>query len=152
MFTALYQMAHILQAITLSDHDTIDGLNEAETKAKEIGLEFIKGIELSCLHKPNNRSVHILGLFLKDLDALKPAIKKASDMVNENIPINVKEFNEKLGVNITIEEAMEVKSLHTLLIKKGYASSYPETLALCKEKGVNFKWSGLDVELQRNLT
>ncbi len=51
-----------LSAIALTDHDTVDGLEEAEQAANEFGIEFIRGCELSSKYK--NYCVHIVGLFL----------------------------------------------------------------------------------------
>jgi len=50
-----------LEAITLTDHDCIDGLKEASIEADRIGITFVKGIELSVLYG-EKRIIHILGL------------------------------------------------------------------------------------------
>ena len=36
------------ESIAITDHDTIDGLEEGKRTAAEIGIEFIQGIEISC--------------------------------------------------------------------------------------------------------
>ena len=36
-----------LKALALTDHDTLSGLFEAEEKAKELDMEFVRGCELS---------------------------------------------------------------------------------------------------------
>ncbi len=46
-------------AIALTDHDTIDGIDEAFNAGKELGVEVIPAIELSCRH--NQIGLHILG-------------------------------------------------------------------------------------------
>ena len=50
-----------LQLLCLTDHDTTSGLDEASKVAKEVNLNFIPGIELSCNYKGSN--IHILGFF-----------------------------------------------------------------------------------------
>ncbi len=68
-----------LCAISLTDHDTIDGIEEAIEAASSTNLRVIPGIELSCYYK--NREIHILGLFVdhtntsfkKELIVLKKA-------------------------------------------------------------------------------
>lgn len=50
-----------LQLLCLTDHDTTDGLEIASLKAKELNLNFIPGIELSCSYEGS--SVHVLGYF-----------------------------------------------------------------------------------------
>lgn len=48
-----------LLGMALTDHDTVDGINEAATKAKEIDFPLIAGIEFSA--EQNEKDVHILG-------------------------------------------------------------------------------------------
>lgn len=50
-----------LAAIALTDHDTIDGLDEALSEGERIGLEVVPGIELSVM---SDTETHILGLFI----------------------------------------------------------------------------------------
>jgi 3',5'-nucleoside bisphosphate phosphatase len=57
-----------LKAIALTDHDTIDGLAEAEAAGKQAGLEVIPGVEISARHPGG--SMHILGYFLEYEDRL----------------------------------------------------------------------------------
>jgi predicted metal-dependent phosphoesterase TrpH len=51
-----------VQALALTDHDTLDGLAEAELAAEQAGIIFIRGIELEVEHQ--GRSFHLLGLNL----------------------------------------------------------------------------------------
>ncbi len=48
-----------VEEISLTDHDTIAGLDEAQVAADEVGVRFVPGIELTCKH--GNITVHILG-------------------------------------------------------------------------------------------
>ncbi len=52
-----------LRVISLTDHDTVDGLDEARSEAERLGLEFVNGIELSSVHE--GHLVHILGHFIR---------------------------------------------------------------------------------------
>ncbi|MBD5539321.1 MAG: PHP domain-containing protein [Desulfovibrio sp.] len=51
-----------LAAIALTDHDTLDGLDEAESAARDLGLPFIRGCEISTRSKGGEH--HILGLWV----------------------------------------------------------------------------------------
>ncbi|MDT8860582.1 PHP domain-containing protein [Alkalihalobacillus sp. MEB130] len=51
-----------LQIVALTDHDSVDGIEEATRVGNELGLDVIPGIELSTKHK--GKSVHILGYHL----------------------------------------------------------------------------------------
>lgn len=55
-----------LKGIALTDHDNTQGLAEAAARARELGLDFIYGVELSTrLPMPNGKlqKMHILGYF-----------------------------------------------------------------------------------------
>ncbi len=51
-----------LSAVALTDHDTVDGLDELMEYAKDKPIEVIPGIEYSTEY--NGRDVHIVGLFI----------------------------------------------------------------------------------------
>lgn len=51
-----------LKALSITDHDSIDGLNDAVEESKKYGINFIPGIEMSSSY--NGYDVHILGYFL----------------------------------------------------------------------------------------
>nr|WP_206763295.1 PHP domain-containing protein [Clostridium perfringens]BDA29602.1 phosphatase [Clostridium perfringens] len=53
-----------ISLIALTDHDITSGLDEAKEAAKELDIQFIPGIELSCEHKGS--TVHVLGYFRDD--------------------------------------------------------------------------------------
>ena len=68
-----------VQALAITDHDTIAGWDEAIATAQSLSestgtpMEIIPGVELSVTY--NGRSVHILG-FYPDPDALRPLLEK----------------------------------------------------------------------------
>ncbi len=49
-----------VKTLALTDHDDIDGLAEAATAAKQHGIQFINGVEISVTWR--NHTVHIVGL------------------------------------------------------------------------------------------
>lgn len=51
-----------LSAIALTDHDTIDGIDEALAAAQNLPVEVIPGIEYSTEY--HGRDIHIVGLFI----------------------------------------------------------------------------------------
>ncbi len=57
-----YAIKKGLEAVALTDHDTVDGLDEMIAYAKEKPIEIIPGIEYSTEY--NHRDVHIVGLFI----------------------------------------------------------------------------------------
>src|SRR5215212_2437615 len=49
-----------LVGLALTDHDTIAGLSEAAAAAKEVGIDFLPGIEISC-EVPKPATLHMPG-------------------------------------------------------------------------------------------
>ncbi|WP_294188253.1 PHP domain-containing protein [uncultured Clostridium sp.] len=69
-----------LDYISLTDHDTLTGINEAILEAKKININFIPGIELSTEY--NGESIHVLGFFNKE-DYKNPKLNKFLDDLKE---------------------------------------------------------------------
>src|SRR4051812_16463511 len=59
--------------MALTDHDTVDGVEEARTTAQEHGLRFSPAAELSAVHRPD-ADVHILGYELRLDEGLHDAL------------------------------------------------------------------------------
>ncbi|ACL75196.1 PHP domain-containing protein [Ruminiclostridium cellulolyticum] len=95
-----------LAAIALTDHDTVDGVEEAINEGKRSGIEVIPGIEISVRYKPE---MHILGLF-PDCDKYINirselyVVKKGRQDRNRKI---INRLNE-LGIEITEDEVKNV--------------------------------------------
>jgi len=121
-----------MEVISITDHDTIDGLEEGAKRACELGVKFVNGIELSS--EWNGREVHILGYFLDPKDEnLKKELKKmqkARDARNYKILEKLAQYK----MYITMEELQEeaggniVSRAHiaNLLLNKGYVYSKGE--------------------------
>ncbi len=89
-----------LGAISITDHDSVNGIDEAMETGSFLNIKVIPGIELSAMC--GNREVHILGYFFDHHNAeleeyLKffraQRVKRAREMVirlnNLNIPVNI---------------------------------------------------------------
>ena len=53
-----------LSAIAITDHDTINGIEEAQKASAGKNIKVVSGTELSCGAPGQEKSVHILGLFI----------------------------------------------------------------------------------------
>ena len=53
-----------LSVIGITDHDTLSGIKEAENAAKGRNIRVVAGTELSCGNPGQEKSVHVLGLFV----------------------------------------------------------------------------------------
>ncbi len=60
--TVEYAAEKNLTAISITDHDSFDGLGEAAKRATELEIELISGIELSCTHEESD--IHMLAYFV----------------------------------------------------------------------------------------
>lgn len=58
-----------LAALALTDHDTVDGLDEAGEEADKAGLRFIRGIEIAVRDEAAEDELHIVGLWLRQPSA-----------------------------------------------------------------------------------
>ncbi len=91
-----------LKAVSLTDHDTIKGLPEAEMQARQLGLEFINGVELSTFF--DGRECHILGYgFDADDEDLWKVLNHQVCQRNDRAGAMIDELN-KLGFEITFDE------------------------------------------------
>jgi len=62
-----------IELLALTDHDTLEGLDDARTTADSLGVRLVNGIELSCLW--GGATIHVLGYaFRQDAVALQRAI------------------------------------------------------------------------------
>ena len=120
-----------LRYFALTDHDTVDGIEEALTAAKAYeDLDVIPGIELSCYQ--DNTELHVVGLFVdhKNETFVKGIKQLEIDRKTRNQQI-IQKFVDA-GIPMTLEELQEgnpkrvITRAHfaELLIKKG----------ICKDK------------------
>ena len=127
--------------IAITDHDGIDGLNEAKIAGEAIELKVILGIELSAV-TDDERSLHILGY---NIDINNSELKEAMIMLKKwredrNIEL-LKLLNSK-GYDIDLEEIYNKKGnkyigkpdIARVLYEKGQIKSIEE--AFDDEKGV----------------
>lgn len=91
-----------LSVLAITDHDTIDGLDEAITYAKNKDIEIVPGIEFNT--KTNIGKMHILGLNIdysnKELINVTNKLKEDRNVRNNKF---IKLF-QQLGFNINIED------------------------------------------------
>lgn len=89
-----------LEAVAITDHDTLDGLPAAQLAADAIGIQLVKGIELSTID--GTREVHLLGLHLDRTEELAAElIAVQSARVGRAVEM-VAKLN-KLGMPVTMD-------------------------------------------------
>ncbi len=92
-----------LDVVALTDHDTFDGLAEAVAAGERLGVQVVRGLELSCLE--GGSSVHLLGYGADPHDAaLAAEMQKVRDGRQGRVA-GVLAKLDALGVGVT-EEAV----------------------------------------------
>jgi predicted metal-dependent phosphoesterase TrpH len=136
-----YAKAKGLQAIAITDHDTIDGCEEGLSEGKRIGFEVIPGIEISADHSPG--SMHILGFFL---DIRHPLLNERLEYLQkaraERNPKMVAKLNQ-LGIEVTYEEVLKASGggqvgrphFANVLLEKKIVKSFQEAFDRFLKKG-----------------
>ncbi len=142
---------HGLEALAITDHDTLEGCDEAAPVAADLGVELIMGIELSTRLEPELvelikpwigfrrlPSIHLLGYFM----AGDPPASFRSWIVGhqESRRKRNRELVEKLrgfGFDITLEEVSKLGGKLTgrphfaeFLLRKGYVKNRQEAFDL----------------------
>lgn len=90
-----------LSAISITDHDSIENLEEAILIGKEENIEVIPGIELNA--NVDSGQMHILGYYI---DYNNPVFKKKVEHIREEKNLRNIEFAStfnKIGINISLE-------------------------------------------------
>ncbi len=130
-----------LQAIAITDHDTIEGLEEAMTEGRKIGFEVIPGIEISAEYSPG--SMHLLGYFL---DIHHPLLNERLAYLQkaraERNPKIVEGLN-RLGIKVTYEDVIKASGggqvgrphFAQVLLERGYVRSIQEAFERFLKKG-----------------
>jgi hypothetical protein len=121
-----------LQAIAITDHDSVDGVDEAIEAGERLGVEVIPAVELSVYFR-SYRDVHLLGYFIDHHDdafsAKLAEFQKSRDERGRAIleRINVRLSSENKG-SIAYEEVLAIAGgavgrphIARILIGKGFA-------------------------------
>lgn len=107
-----------IDTISITDHDTTDGIEEAIEYSKKININFIPGIELDA-HVSRGK-MHILGYYfdINDTNLLSSMQSFKKDREDRNNKF-IQEFN-KQGINVTIEDINKY-SIGSILAKPHFA-------------------------------
>jgi len=121
-----------LRTLAITDHDTLEGYDEALPHARAAVLELVCGVELST--RFHGQTIHLLGYFLNGepggefrghLNCLQTARRER----NERLAVRLRE----LGLQVKREEAERFGNSQTgrphfarLLVEKGYVANIRE--------------------------
>jgi predicted metal-dependent phosphoesterase TrpH len=93
-----------LTAIAITDHDSIDGLPEAELAGARLGVRIVPGVELAAHFESDE--LHLLGLHLSDRDAIEGELQAFRRERIERAEAMVRVLNSH-GIPVTIDSVLE---------------------------------------------
>ncbi|HMA76433.1 MAG TPA: PHP domain-containing protein [Candidatus Krumholzibacteriaceae bacterium] len=122
-----------LGAVSITDHDTIKGQEEALKAGSEMGIDVVTGIEFSA-RDGRDTNVHILGYYI---DIYDPVIKTKLKWLRDKRLLRAEEILRKLssecGITLSLDDlhAAEADSMGrphiaVALLEKGIVSSFQE--------------------------
>ena len=119
-----------IQALAITDHDTIDGIHAARTAAISADLDIIPGVELSIQFL--GRELHLLGYYFdSEHAALNSFLARYQLLRTERAQAIVDRLN-KLGVALEMSEVLAISEgpavgrphIAQALVSKGYVDTF----------------------------
>lgn len=123
-----------LTAFALTDHDSIDGIEEALRAGKELGMEVIPGVELSCNY--NDEEIHVVGLYIDYKDAEFVEHLKNFQDLRDNRNIKMAERLCEEGFDITADALHEM--FPDAVITRAHVAKYLVATGQVKELSIVF--------------
>src|SRR5471032_1834920 len=84
---------HGVRVLALTDHDTLDGLEEARAAALALDMQLVNGIELSCTW--GGATIHVLGY---GFDVNAPVLVEAIARLHDGRWLRAEEISRKLAI------------------------------------------------------
>ena len=120
-----------VEVMALTDHDTLDGLEEALTAGEQQGIRVLRGIELGAREY---RNLHILGYeFSPEAPALSALCQKLVDSRNQR-KYRIVDYLKDKGVPVSLEEVEELAGgaviarphFAQVMVRRGYVATTRE--------------------------
>lgn len=133
-----------LTSISITDHDSVDGIAEELEQSKKFGIHAIPGIELSSV-SDNSQDVHMLGYFIDwKSNELKKHLKNLREM-RVNRAKKIVDCLNSHGYRLSFQEVLEVAGglnssigrghIATVLTRKGYVGDIKEAFEKLLKRG-----------------
>jgi predicted metal-dependent phosphoesterase TrpH len=130
-----------LTTIALTDHDTLEGIDEAVAAANRFGVELIPGVELSL--EWDKGGMHLVVLWLEPgpgpLQDRLAALQEARSSRNDRILARLHELDIEVSLDELLEEAgagsVGRPHIAAILVRKGYVSDIQQAFNLYLAKG-----------------
>jgi predicted metal-dependent phosphoesterase TrpH len=121
-----------LAAISLCDHDCLDGFDELSRAAQKAGIEHISGVELSCIYR--DRDLHVLGYGVDTEDRNLRSLLTRFIETREKRGLKIMEKLSEMGIHIDADAVLASAGAGALgrphiadaLLKAKHVKSIPE--------------------------
>ena len=122
-----------LTALAVTDHDTVEGVAEAQEAGERLGVEVVPGLEFSIRHNTGGH-FHLLGLLIDPAHpALEAILGRIVESRDERNRIMVEKLNS-LGLEVTLEEVLAISGrgntgrphIGQALVNRGYVRDINE--------------------------
>ena len=120
--------SHGAQAMALTDHDTLDGLEEAAAAARKAGMRFVNGVEISVSW--GETTVHVVGLAI---DPESAGLAEGLGSIRDGRLGRARRMAEaldRLGLTGTLEAALALAGDEKRLSRTHFARHLSETGAV----------------------
>jgi|Deesub1362A_J573_1020465.scaffolds.fasta_scaffold03904_4 hypothetical protein len=125
-----------LEVISITDHDTTDGIEEALEAAKGTNLEVIPGVEISA--DIPRKEVHLLGYYIDHRDGTFEEVLRLIRRYRVKRALAMLEKLASLGIRLKWDMVMEIAGRGSVgrphiaqaMVKEGYVSSMEEAFLL----------------------
>lgn len=146
-----------IKAIAITDHDTVNHWEDVKKHSERLGLEAIRGVEMSCYDFDEYKKVHVLGLWLDRVDHIEKLCSKTLEARDRYHKEMINDLEQK-GYYITYEDAKKfskyniVFKMHVYLaLKEKYPNDmnpekYKELFASKTSKETDLKMNYIDVK------
>ena len=131
-----------LTAVAITDHDTIDGLDEALAAGRDLDIEVVPGVEINCEHR--RATLDLLGYFFGERpgDEFEGKLHELRTYRNER-NARILERLAELGYPLDAEELVRVAGgravgrphLAEALRRRGYVETVSEAFELFLSRG-----------------
>lgn len=125
-----------LRALALTDHDTVDGLDEAVLEAERHGVQVVAGVEISVTW--NGRTLHVVGL---GIDPCAPRLVEGLHSVRAGRLERARAIAAKLhayGVDGTLEPSIALAS-NPAMVSRTHFARHLVASGVCKDMGTAFR-------------
>lgn len=129
-----------LDAVAVTDHDTVAGTAETLEAARRCGMEAIAGVEISAVFEPG--TLHILGYFPSYPEGFEQALKPLQEARIIRCPRIIGKLKE-LGMDVSLDDVKRIAGsaqigrphIAKALIRKGLVRDFDEAFSRYLAKG-----------------